>query len=319
VHCSKPKKEQWVTTNAENYPIDSVIGLLSANLENVSPIRESLVQGLRRYLHDPETSAPAAELGLNLRQRGRGEPGADPGAEIEQALLQEEGQRLRQIAETESGVACDLVVLEQLSVANFLSIHGLDAFFNHRLYWLFPQSGRVPLADLIFGGLLWGASTGVSLQFLLRSLKEVGDVLEASTPPWYKPSDRWFAGSAWGFDYRRDTGAPRLEDVTSLDAPEKFALVGIAAAAAEEAQALDDSRGVSGLADLLENAPSDAAVWTAIAPIFRAKLQLASLEEGLAALADLGLPEGGRRLLERWLEGGEPLVELASPDSIEDV
>lgn len=312
-HCANPEKSEWASVDHEINPVESVIDLLGANPENLNPIRSSLLQGLRMYLQDPGSGAYAAELGLNLgRRMGRLEHGGDIGQEIVQALVDAEQARLLQLAESESGIACDLVVLERMSVGEFLEHHELQFFFSHRLFWMFPQSGRVPLADLIFGGILWGANTGLSLRFLLDSLEDVGQVLERTPPPWTVVGSHIFAGSAWGFDFRRDTGADRLEDLTSLSPSERFALVAIAATVEEEAQALDKPRGGQDLGDLLARAPDGdtAPVWAVLAPIFRAKVSLSTPEEGRAALESLQLSRTNQQLLEGWLSGSVSLVEV---------
>jgi hypothetical protein len=310
-YCARPEKGRWATSSNDVNPIETVISLLAANPENIGPIRSSLIQGFQRYLHASTNAPYAAELGLNLGHRSKHDAlEIDLGTEIEEALLNEEDDTLRGLANHESGIACDLVVLERLSISALLDAHGLGAVFNHRLYWMFPQSGRVPLADLIFGGLLWGAGTDLSLEYLLTSLKEIGASLEETDPPWYRVTDRFFAGSAWGFDHRRSSESHGLESLDHLNSNDRFALVAIGAARAEEAQRLDQSQGPQGLADLIERAPTDSEVWARLSPVFKAKLQLVPVEEGHAALKNLRLPSHGQHLLQRWLDGEVSLVEV---------
>jgi NACHT domain len=310
--CSAPERGDWVSVDPEINPVETVLELLTANVENRSPIRSSLESGLKRFLHEDKSSAIAAELGLNLHRAGEDQGPLTIGSEVEGMLLEHELDQLREVAAQFSGIACDLVIREKYSVSELIANHGLDPLFTHRFYWLFPRSGRVPLSGLIFGTIIWGATAGLSLQHALSTLPGIAQALETAGPPWYEVSNT-FAGSTWAFNPYRRGAAERLTDVEELDSPSRFALIAIAAAAAEEAQALEEMRGSApGMKDLMERLTDDESGWSVIAPIFRARLGMAPIEEGKRVLSELGLPSRGMQLLEAWLDASTSLVSVSS-------
>jgi hypothetical protein len=310
--CAHPKKTDWATEDGDNAPIGSVLALIDVNPENYGPVEVSLLEGLSSYVHRSDTASYAAELALNFRGgHGVDEAGRKFADGLQAHFVDREIESLHDLAKIDMGVAQDLVRQGRLLPRDLVDQHGLQALFNHRLYWMFPKSGRVPIANIALGTVLWGIEGGMNLEEALGVLKEAAVPLESITPPWYE-AKKVFGGSSWVFEtWRQEHPAPSVLALSSLTSAQRFSLTAFAAAAVEEAMLFQEERGGPlGIADSIGRIADGGQIWSTVAPLLRAKLGLDPVDAGLDTLSELRLTKRNRQTFERWLSGVVSFVSL---------
>ncbi len=295
--------EEFSPDEAAN-PAQSVEALMTANPENLPVIQLELAERLEVALSSDQTGSAAAELAFHLRP-GRSQEPTDP-ERIADRILERQKPRLVELARKSPTVACDLAIEGILSADELTTAHGWGPVFTHRLYWMFPRSGRVPLSEIAVATVLWGPNAGMTKDVALALLGEIGTLVLTADRPWYAVGS-YFPGGTWALN-RREAGPSDWQpcDPQALSANQKFGLLSSVAAGAEEA-ALDDRQGEIG--SVFEEFPGgDDFEWWPVWLLLRARFD-EDLESGRSALRWFRLSEEQEAFLNCWLEGSLRLVE----------
>jgi GTPase SAR1 family protein len=289
----------------------TVRALLEAHMSNVAAITDVLVERISSWLSDRKVASFAAELGLNLKLHGgtataEAEPG--PADEITERVIGAHRERLEEIGLADKWIGSDLVMAGALDPGLYVSAHGLPPFFQSRPYRLFPGSLRNPLAEIVVGSLLWHSHAEMPVQSALGCLTSLAPHLH---PNAFTSLNTFSVTGKLLLSWRGGSRPARDLGVDELSADQRYAFLVLVGMLLEES--IDSGLRLGNLG-LAWPDSGLAPLWDAVPPVL---LGRSPNEEGrdkaIAAIEELGLPEGQQQALLDWVDGSVSFRSARGP------